>query len=519
MITGTIHQIYDDLTYDAAVISSLQGSYPSYAFTPTDDAIIIWYSGQIYRVPLSVNIVGERVASTSPTLIPFKATLTKPLADTRKARLDLREVELKEKQKVHAMRALRIDDSTSYAVLDAGGVTVLQSLSSSSSSTPVPVLHPSDPYYTPSFLPASTHVIHARWNDANYTSFEIASATEAREVQGIPKGRYHSPAVSLDHRKMVFVKTAGDVLTGYTKNTAKPGLYTFELESQNLTFIPSSISLGLGPTQMRFLSESVVLIQQRNRAFTIDLQTGKEEIRGRGKLSNEVIVADQTGYKAFLEYHHVYVTRGGKESTLPLWAKPHRQTPGLARTSYYGGHDLTWSQDGQTLLWMLGPTIHSVHVPTLYDICSKEIEQDDLTFGIECVHNLVKTVDVDARFDSFQESKNPRNLLIVNATLLTMHTGSLHQDLIKNGSMLISPYGVILSISPSSLLSYGPYDVLDVEGGYILPGFIDMHAHWGGYTSIYPASSWEMRAFLAYGVTTLHKYGFLLFLRDIKLTM
>lgn len=41
--------------------------------------------------------------------------------------------------------------------------------------------------------------------------------------------------------------------------------------------------------------------------------------------------------------------------------------------------------------------------------------------------------------------------------------------------------------------------------GYVVPGFIDSHAHWDGTNDKYPATSWEMQTFLAYGVTTLHK--------------
>lgn len=43
------------------------------------------------------------------------------------------------------------------------------------------------------------------------------------------------------------------------------------------------------------------------------------------------------------------------------------------------------------------------------------------------------------------------------------------------------------------------------DAGFITPGFIDVHAHWAGFSTIYPAKSWEMETFLAYGVTTLHK--------------
>jgi hypothetical protein len=43
-----------------------------------------------------------------------------------------------------------------------------------------------------------------------------------------------------------------------------------------------------------------------------------------------------------------------------------------------------------------------------------------------------------------------------------------------------------------------------MHAGYVVPGFIDVHAHWAGLGSLYPARSWELETFLAYGVTTLH---------------
>jgi len=52
----------------------------------------------------------------------------------------------------------------------------------------------------------------------------------------------------------------------------------------------------------------------------------------------------------------------------------------------------------------------------------------------------------------------------------------------------------VLSLSPLSVNA----NCRTTTSGFVLPGFIDAHAHWGGYTSVYPASSWELLVFLAY---------------------
>ena len=105
-----------------------------------------------------------------------------------------------------------------------------------------------------------------------------------------------------------------------------------------------------------------------------------------------------------------------------------------------------------------------------------------------------------------------------------MESGNPEADLIRNGILTIRG-GVIEYVgrSVNYTLPTGA-TVIDAEGGadsdclsvclcvltmstgYIVPGFIDAHAHWGGYADRFPAKSWEMQTFLAYGVTTLHKY-------------
>ena len=199
-----------------SVVSAPFGTYPSFAFTPSDDAIIIWAAGQIWHVPLDANSNGERVSGGEPKIIPFKARIEKRLAETRSPKTDIKSVETSDTQRVYAFYELRVDDKGEKVVFQASGATYVQDVQTHGThqAQPVPVLHPNAPYFSPSFVPGRTDlVIHARWSDVNFTTFELAnlSSGEAYEISGLPLGRYYSPvlcACSGSQRKIAFLKTA-----------------------------------------------------------------------------------------------------------------------------------------------------------------------------------------------------------------------------------------------------------------------------------------------------------------------
>ncbi|KAG8966486.1 hypothetical protein FRB90_010956, partial [Tulasnella sp. 427] len=83
LVSGTIRNIWYGLTYDATPIFAPMGTYPSFAFTPKDDGIVIWAAGSLWHVPLAVNADGERVRNGEVTKIHFKATIEKHIAETR----------------------------------------------------------------------------------------------------------------------------------------------------------------------------------------------------------------------------------------------------------------------------------------------------------------------------------------------------------------------------------------------------------------------------------------------------
>ncbi|THG95346.1 hypothetical protein EW026_g6293 [Hermanssonia centrifuga] len=472
LVTGTIHHAWHGLTYDLSAISAPMGTYPSFAFTPKDDAVIIWAAGQIYHVPVSTNTLGERVSGGTPKTIPFTAHIEKRIAETVSSTTDILKLETQDTQRVYAFTELRVNSDGSKTTFQGSGATYVYS---NESLQAVPVLHTDAPYYSPSFVSGADElVIHARWSDTNFTTFELANMTsgEAYELTGLPLGRYFSPILcecSGSSRKIAFIKTGGDYLTGDIVATAGPGLYigdlklpsssekSKEIAVRNVHFISQYPSLDSpAVTKLRFLEGSAkLLVQQSQRAFIIDLTSKPDkfgEFKGKtiatGLMSTELAAAPSGDLAnvAIVDFFHIYFAPNVSAEEA-LWSKPGNSTKGLARLSLDGGHDVVWSGDGKKLFWFL---------------------------------------------------------VIANATLLTMESGNLHNDVLRD-AIIVTRAGEIEAIvgANEAVIPYGA-TILDAAGGYIVPGFIDVHAHWNGFDSFYPARSWELETFLAYGVTTLH---------------
>ncbi|KAF9010988.1 hypothetical protein BDZ89DRAFT_1167612 [Hymenopellis radicata] len=548
LVTGTIHYIWDGLSYDVSVIYAPMGTYPSFAFSPDDSAVIIWAAGQIWSVPLSENEFGEKVSGGTPKPIKFIAHIKKYLGKLRTIDdIDLVGIETADTQRVRAFKDLRADATGKRVVFQAAGETFIQAVGDKSP-TKVPVLYQDSPYYSPSIVDDehSTVVVHARWDDQNFTAFELSNIEEgkATEIVGLPRGRYLYPIirrVDRKHRVIAFVKIASDYLTGDVVATAAPGLYLADIATDgkaitNVRLVPSEISLE-DKINMRFLgSPSQLLVQQSDRAFIIDL-AGKVDDDGKpphrtiasGKMSQEIAVSvgSQSSWMAkarkllgfnqysaervaFVDFFHVYLVDGSKlKEDEAVWSKPGNASDGLARLSLDGGHSVTWSDDGKKVFWFLGPYLHSLEVSRLRK-CSSTIKSDRDTFGIDCTKTILEYQEIIVEHSTdIARLKEDAALtsdvvVLVNATLLTMETGDLDRDLISDAVMVIRG-GVIDSVSAFGAVALPPgATVIDVQGAFITPGFIDMHAHWNAFGNPIPAKSWEMQTFLSYGVTTLH---------------
>ncbi|KAG6379166.1 hypothetical protein JVT61DRAFT_11606 [Boletus reticuloceps] len=479
------------------------GTYPSFAFDPSDEAILIWAAGQIYHIPLALNAYGDRVLGGAPQPVGFRAHIEIKLAETLRATTDVRELE-EDDQRLHAFTQLALDETV---------------LGSTSPAQRVPVAHAGAAYYSPSFVGGDNNlIVHGRWSDTHFSSFEIANLGTGSVYEW--KGAV---------RTIAFVKTSGDLLTGDVVATAQPGLWIGEvtLPTQttssnsipvtNIRKIRTTISFSDSALKLNFISPDKLLIHQSARVFAVDLSRGAdewgryaEETLANGHSTDELVFSNTTRGAAFVNFQQVYYAPDVTSST-DLWSKPGKVPAGLARLSLDGGHDLVVSGDGSVVGWFLGPFLHTLPISRLPQ-CSHTIKADIQTFGVDCVTRLLDVTEVDVRYESeiarlrreARAFSGVDTVAFVNATILIMEHGDVHQDVVSGGTVILRD-GFIDAVGKEDEVSI-PAGALTIQtdGGYIIPGFIDAHAHWAGTEVKYPATSWEMETFLAYGVTTMH---------------
>ncbi len=449
------------------------GALPGYAFTPDDESIVFAADGKFRRVS---------IATGQAKVIPFTADVDLTVTEKIAVKHALPDGPFRPKV-LHWVQRLDAD----RLILHAAGKLYRYEISSARAT---PFAAGPGLQFAPAVSPDGDWVAYVDWTDAGGGRLMKAAATGGSPTPlGVRAGRYQSLAWSADGTKLLVAEQRlepdGITEQGYQMHwlAVEPGaklhpvirvapLGNWRKPAPRPTFDASG-----GRIFYTHPDGSTVLL------CSVDLTGGDRRCPARFEGADEIIPSPDGRWVAFAQMQNVYLA-----PLLPSGTEPVDMNPdGGALPVYHLGPQgsfIYWRDGGQRLLWTWGPVVY-------------ETELGAATTGQD-VTPRATTVSFDI------PRAEPRgHLLLENARIVTMRG----DEVLERGDILVSN-GRIAAVGPAGRVQApAGARTMDLSGTTIVPGFIDLHAHY-----ILDASQWQgdlhleqdshLLANLAYGITT-----------------
>lgn len=480
--SGAIRLLYDELERDMQEAWAIHGVYPTYAWMPDGQSLIVYAKGKIRRIS---------VTDGSDEIIPFR------IVDQREMRRAVRfPVEVApEKFPVKMLRWVQVSPSGDQVVFQSLGYLYVRNLPDGQ---PRRLTNQSEHFeFYPSYSHDGKHIVYTTWNDEKLGSIRVAAANpeepESWKVTTQP-GHYLEPAFSPDGQSIVYRKS-GD---GYLRSplwSREPGLYSISARGGE------AVKLHAGGSNPQFTSDS-------SRVFFVDRNSSKDadnlalysigldgkELRQHcnSKWGTDYRVSPDGQWIAFIERFNVYLVpllqTGGSVDVGPASA-----SMPTAKMSTESGDFIHFSGDSQRLHWSVGPTLYTQELKQAFSFL-----QEPPTNGQAAPK--AEPTKIDLGFD--QPMARPSQVVaFVGAKIVTMGPAGT----IENGTLVVKDDRIQAVGSKTEVEIPEGATLVKTPGLVIMPGLIDAHAHGPMETEgIQPQANWVHYIRLAFGITAIH---------------
>ncbi len=481
--SGTDRVLYSGL-YDAPGDVIETGALPDFAFTPDSQSIAFAANGKIRRAA---------VISGEVTVIPFTAEIDQSVTKKITVRHALADGPFSPKvlRWVQRLNADRL-------VVHAAGKLYRYQISSRRAT---PVAPGPGLQYAPALSPDGAWIAYVDWTDAGGGRLmKISAAGGSAMPFGVRPGRFQSIAWSPDGQKLAIAEQRlepdGITEQGYQlhwleaeggeslhfvtdvaprENYRKPPQRpTFDATGRRIFYTePSSEAPGTAGAQIGSApSLCSISLTGRDRRCSADF-----------KGADQLMPSPDGQWVAFTKMQNVYLTRLPQQSRQPIDVNTSAGTFPVYLLGSQGDF-LYWRDGGRQLLWAWGQKLYEVEVASA--ATGKKVTPQTTTVSFR-----------------LPRARTKGQLLLKNARIVTMKG----DEVLERGDILIAD-GRIAAVGRSQQLAV-PVGVaaMDLAGKTILPGFIDLHAHYSD-----GARAWRgdlhfeqdpyLLANLAYGVTT-----------------
>ena len=478
LASGSVRVLYDQLERDMQEAWAIHGVYPSFAWTPDNQALIVWAKGKIRRIPVN----GE-----PSSIIPFRIQDTRTL--TRRVRFPIEAAP--PTFEVKLLRWVQTSPDGKSVIFNALGYIYLKNLETGEIKRLTSQQDHFENY--PSFSRDGKYVVYTTWNDDSLGAIHIASADglEHRVITDRP-GHYIEPTFSPDNQTVVFRKVGGGrIRSGLWSR--EPGLYSISANGGKMNYLTrSGFKPMFGRTSERvyFITQSGGKDADNTKLQSILLDGTEERSHYNSSWATDYALSPDGSQIAFIERFNVYTApflNAGKEINVG----PNGKNLPITKVSENAGNWVHFSLNGNRLHWALGPTLYSLDLKSPKKAATASHEAD------------VTPLPVEENHLGWQQAHDRPNgsFYLVGGHVHTMgEKGILKNAVIHIDGNRIASIGQVGQLTP-------PADarIIDVSGQWILPGFVDTHAHGSqGSNGIIPQHNWVDYARLAFGVTTIH---------------
>lgn len=184
----------------------------------------------------------------------------------------------------------------------------------------------------------------------------------------------------------------------------------------------------------------------------------------------------------------------------------------MVKITDVGADHFSFSADGQQVYWSVGHSFYSRAIDSVEFVEDKTEDKDKTKKSLkEGDAPIFYSLDVAENHPSvtshlielYRPRAKPEGLLaLVGGTAITMADEDAPQQIIENAVILIENDRLLMVGSAADVEVPSQAKVLDVTGKFLLPGYVDTHAHFRPLRELMDTSNWGFMANLAYGVTT-----------------
>ncbi|HXG70164.1 MAG TPA: hypothetical protein VNJ04_06060, partial [Gemmatimonadaceae bacterium] len=493
--------------------SPSRDTLPGYAFTPDGRDIIVAYGGKIHRI---------NVENGNDAVIPFKAKVALEVGP---------DLEFPYKVPQDAVRAKLIQDPRQSPDGKRLVMSVLTKLYTMDlpKGTPRRLIEGKSSQFKPTWSPDGQWIAYVTWSDEATGHIWKTRADGSGQPQQLTKvsAFYTDIAFSPDGQRIVGLR--GNEFMRQQTFSEFGGLKI----SLDLVWMPAAggdVELivparGLGyPHFTTDLGRIFVYSNDGLISLRYDGTDRRTHLRvtGPGRIgaprppAADAVMMRPDGRWALAEVNNqLWVVAVPPFSGTAASVSVRSPSLPVRRLTDIGADYFTWADGGKTITWAIGSTFFrrsfdSIDFGPAPDASKsadgeKEGAKDGAQDGAKGAKDAEKKdpLDVDKNVERVEVAiESPRvkptgTIALRGATIIT----SKGDEVLKNADIVVTDNRIV-AIGKGARAPAGA-KVIDARGTFIVPGFVDTHAHWEFRThDVLEPQNWSLIANLAYGVTS-----------------